>query len=208
MSGLKVVIYKRNNYLEPMINKGFLRCTGILFLIGLIIIGSAFKAQQAQLYQTSNGKIFFKSDAPLEIIKASSEEMIGLLDIDKKNFSLKVNVHSFQGFNSPLQKEHFNENYMESDKYPVASFTGKIIEDVDLLADGEYELRTKGTLIIHNVPQERIIKAAVTVKEKTITVRSNFTVLLSDHNIPIPKVVYQKLANEIKVEVNATFEPR
>lgn len=191
-----------------MINKGFLRCTSILFLIGFIIIASAFKDQQAQLYQTNNGKISFKSDAPLEIIKASSEEMMGLLDIDKKNFSLKVNVHSFQGFNSPLQREHFNENYMESDKYPVASFTGKIIEDVDLSTDGTYELRTKGMLTMHNVSQERIIKAEVTVKEKIITVHSNFTVLLSDHNIPIPKVVYQKLANEIKVEVNATFEPR
>ena len=78
----------------------------------------------------------------------------------KKNFSLKVDVHSFQGFNSPLQKEHFNENYLESDKYPVASFTGKIIEDVDLSADGAYELRTKGTITIHNIPQERIIKAS------------------------------------------------
>ena len=191
-----------------MINKGFFRYTGILFLIGLTIIASAFTDHQPQLYQTSNGKISFKSDAPLEIIKASSEEMIGLLDIDKKNFSLKVDVHSFQGFNSPLQKEHFNENYLESDKYPVASFTGKIIEDVDLSADGAYELRTKGTITIHNIPQERIIKAEVTVKEKAITVHSNFTVLLSDHNIPIPKVVHQKLANEIKVEVNATFEPR
>ena len=208
MSGSKIVIYICNNYLEPMMNTVIFRCTGILFLIGLTVIASAFKHQQTQLYQTNIGKIFFKSDAPLEIIKASSEEMIGLLDIDKKNFSLKVNVHSFQGFNSPLQKEHFNENYMESDKYPVASFTGKIIEDVDLSANGEYELRTKGTLTIHNVPQERIIKAEVTVKQKTITVHSNFTVLLSDHNIPIPKVVHQKLANEIKVEVNATFEPR
>jgi len=188
-------------------NMRLFKDTGIVVILVLSFIVSAFK-RQPQLYQTSNGKIFFRSDAPLEIIKASSDEMIGLLDVDKKNFSLKVNMHSFQGFNSPLQKEHFNENYMESDKYPVASFTGKIIEDVDLLVDGDYEVRTKGTLTIHNVPQERIIKADVTVKQKKITVHSNFSVLLSDHNIPIPKVVYQKLANEIKVEVNATFEPR
>jgi len=191
-----------------MMDMRLFKGTGIVVVLVLSVIVLAFKSQQTQLYQTSNGKIFFRSDAPLEIIKASSEEMIGLLDVDKKNFSLKVNMHSFQGFNSPLQKEHFNENYMESDKYPVASFTGKIIEDVDLLVDGDYEVRTKGTLTIHNVPQERIIKADVTVKQKTITVHSNFSVLLSDHNIPIPKVVYQKLANEIKVEVNATFEPR
>jgi hypothetical protein len=53
-------------------------------------------------------------------------------------------MRSFQGFNSPLQKEHFNENYVESDKFPEASFKGKIIEDQDLTVDGTYELRAKG----------------------------------------------------------------
>jgi hypothetical protein len=131
-----------------------------------------------------------------------------VLDISKNNFSFKVVIRSFEGFNSPLQKEHFNENYLESDKYAEASFKGKIIEDADLTVDGTYEVRAKGNLTIHNVIQERIIKCAVTVKNKIITIHSNFTVLLSDHNIPIPKVVYQKLANEIKVEVTATLEPR
>jgi hypothetical protein len=174
----------------------------------LLMITSGFRPQPVTLYQITKGRIDFKSEAPLEIIKASSNDLIGLLDISKKNFSFKVIIHSFQGFNSPLQKEHFNENYLESDKYPDASFKGKIIEDADFSVDGIYQLRAKGILTIHNVPQERIIKSDVTVKNNIITVRSNFTVLLSDHNIPVPKVVNQKLANEIKVEVNATFEPR
>jgi hypothetical protein len=184
--------------------------TYVKVLLFLVVTGgvSGFKKQPLTLYQTTSGKISFRSDAPLEVIKASSDELIGLLDISKKNFSFKIDIHSFQGFNNPLQKEHFNENYMESDKYPYASFSGKIIEDVDLAADGDYELRAKGNLLIHNVSQERIIKAIVNVKKNVITVNSDFTVLLSDHNIPIPKVVYQKLANEIKVEVNAIFEPR
>jgi len=179
----------------------------ILFFFGLIIGTTSFK-QQPSIYQTTSGQIAFSSDAPLETIKAVSNDLIGLLDISKKNFSFKIDVHSFKGFNSPLQKEHFNENYMESDKYPYASFSGKIIEDIDLSVDGNYEIRAKGDLTIHNVSQERIIKSNVTVKNHILTVTSGFTVLLSDHNIPIPKVVYQKLANEIKVEVNATFEPR
>jgi len=60
-----------------------------------------------------------------------------------------------------LQKEHFNENYLESDKYPEASFKGKIIEDIDLDKDGEYEVRAKGELTIHGIMQERIIKANI-----------------------------------------------
>jgi len=99
-------------------------------------------------------------------------------------------------------------NYLESTKFPEASFKGKIIEEVDLSKDGKYQVRAKGTFTIHGVPQERILKNEITVKNHTINIASNFSVLLSDHNIPIPKVVYQKLVNEILVEVNATLLPR
>ena len=101
-----------------------------------------------------------------------------------------------------------DENYMESDKYPEASFKGKIIEEEDLAKDGEYEVRAKGVFIIHGISQERIIKANVSVKNNQVTIVAKFSVMLSDHNIPIPIVVYKKLANEIKVEVNAVLEPR
>ena len=179
----------------------------IVFAAAVVMV-SGLKSQPVTIYHTTSGRIDFRSDAPLEIIRASSNDLLGLLDISKNNFSFKVVIRSFEGFNSPLQKEHFNENYLESDKYPEASFKGKIIEDADLTVDGTYEVRAKGNLTIHNVMQERIIKCAVTVKNKIITIHSNFTILLSDHNIPIPKVVYQKLANEIKVEVTAALEPR
>jgi hypothetical protein len=177
------------------------------FLITAILVCTAFE-QAGSIYQTVNGIVSFRSEAPLELIRASSDQLIGFIDIDKKIFSFGIPLRSFQGFNSPLQRQHFNENYMESDKYPEASFKGKIIEDQDLRVDGTYELRAKGTLTIHGVPQERIIKSDVTVSNKKIAIKINFSVLLSDHNIPIPKVVYQKLANEIKVEINTTLEPR
>jgi hypothetical protein len=165
-------------------------------------------AQDSSIYQTVNGRISFSSEAPLELIRASSGQLAGILDNDKKAFTFKINIRSFQGFNSPLQREHFNENYMESDKFPDASFKGKIIEEEDLSKDGDYEIRAKGVLTIHGVAQERIVKTSVSVKNKKITITGKFSVLLSDHNIPIPIVVYKKLANEIKVEVTATLEPR
>ena len=176
--------------------------------VGIFLVLCPFVSGAQSIYQTVNGKISFSSEAPLELIKASSGGLIGLLDNDKRTFSFKISIRSFDGFNSPLQKEHFNENYMESDKFPEASFKGKIIEETDLGADGTYEIRAKGSLTIHGVVQERIIKTTVTVKDKKIIVSGSFTVLLSDHNIPVPIVVYKKLANEIKVEVNAVLEPR
>ncbi|MBS1741949.1 MAG: YceI family protein [Bacteroidetes bacterium] len=158
------------------------------------------------VYNISNGTIHFRSDAPLELITAASRELKGKVDISKKTFAFMVKILSFNGFNSPLQKEHFNENYMESGQYPTASFSGKIIEDIDLTHDGVYTVRAKGNLVIHGVSQERIIKCELDVKNSSIAISSNFTVLLADHNIAIPKIVHEKLASEIKVEVKASLE--
>ena len=155
-----------------------------------------------------SGKISFQSEAPFETIKASSTDLKGLLEIEKKVFAFKIRMKSFDGFNSGLQKEHFNENYIESDKFPDAVFNGKIIEDVDLSQDGTYTVRAKGNFTLHGVSQERIIKSNVTVKEGIIYINSSFSVLLEDHNIPIPKVVKDKLSSQIDVQLNCQLESR
>jgi polyisoprenoid-binding protein YceI len=155
------------------------------------------------LYSVNSGTITFRSDAPLELIKASSNQLKGIFNAEKKQFAFTLNVNTFKGFNSPLQQEHFNENYLESNKFPRASFDGKIIEDVDLKKNGFYNVRAKGNLTVHGVVQERIIKCELSVKNNVVSIKSNFTVLLADHNITIPKVVHEKLASEIKIEVKA-----
>ena len=176
--------------------------TAIFFLCLFFYTGFS---QTGAVFQTNTGKVSFRSEAPMELIKASSSDLVGVIDNEKRTFGFVINVRSFEGFNSTLQKQHFHENYMESDKYPSAKFSGKIIEDQDLTVDGVYEVRAKGKFIIHGVTQERIIKCKLTVNNHKIEIKSNFTLLLSDYNIPIPRVVYQKLANEIKVEVDATL---
>lgn len=160
-------------------------------------------AMPATVYKVTKGSIAFNSDAPMELIKASSNELAGLFDTNTKKFAFRIKVNSFEGFNSALQKEHFNENYMESNKFPYASFDGKVIEDIDYSKPGTYNVRAKGNLSVHGVVQERILKVDITVKQQGVSVKSNFTVLLADHNITIPKVVHEKLASEIKVEVKA-----
>jgi hypothetical protein len=179
------------------------------FLFSFIFLFiSSLLAQGGNIFSTTSGKISFQSDAPFELIKASSKEVNGLLDPVKKTFAFKVRMESFQGFNSALQKEHFNENYIESDKYPDASFSGKIIEDTDFTKDGSYAVRAKGNFTVHGISQERIVRSDMVVKDGKINIHSAFTVMLSDHNIPIPKVVKDKLANEIKVDVNCLLEAR
>ena len=175
----------------------------LVMLLFFMAALSAHVQAPAYLFTVSNGTIIFWSDAPLELIKASSNQLKGVFNAEKKQFAFTLNVNTFKGFNSYLQQEHFNENYLETNKYPRASFEGKIIEDVDLKRDGFYSIRAKGNLTIHGVSQERIIKCELTVKKNVVSVKTNFTVLLADHNITIPKVVHEKLASEIKVEVKA-----
>lgn len=171
----------------------------VLLLLSVFLLSFA----NSPLYKSKSGTISFKSDLALETIIATSKDLKGIIDPTKKTFAFKVFIKTFEGFNSPLQKEHFNENYMMSDKYPEATFLGKIIEDIDFGKDGTYTIRAKGKLNLHGVEQERIIKSDLIIKGKSIKIKSNFTVMLSDYLIAIPKVVSEKLANEIKVEVNA-----
>lgn len=165
-------------------------------------------SSESGIYSTNTGAIQFRSEAPLELIRASSKELKGAIDIKKKTFVFRLRIRSFEGFNSPLQREHFNENYLESNKFPEAIFSGKLIEEIDFKNEGSFTMRAKGKLSLHGIEQERIIRADIKIKNGVIEVRSNFTILLSDHNIPIPKVVSEKLANEIKVGILAELVAR
>ena len=174
----------------------------LVLILLLLAIPTAF----AQTFSIAKGTISFRSDAPLELISASSDEVSSKLDTAKKTFAFIVRIKSFKGFNSSLQKEHFNENYLESNQFPNASFSGKIIEDIDFSVNGSYTIRAKGILTIHGVSKERIIKSSIVVNKGLLQIKSNFTIQLVDHNIPIPKVVHGKLASEINVEVTADMK--
>ena len=171
----------------------------------VVLLFALASVANAQLYSVKKGSIYFRSDAPLELITAKSEELRGKFDVTKKMFAFAVNISSFAGFNSPLQKEHFNENYLESNRFPTATFTGHIIEEVDFTKDGTYNVRVKGKFTIHGVQQERILQGDLVVKNNIIKMTCIFTVFLSEHDIKIPRVVHEKLASEIKVEMQAEF---
>jgi hypothetical protein len=165
-----------------------------------------FAPSQGMVFECQDGKIHFISDAPMEVIEASSKELKGIIRAQDQGFAFSVANNSFEGFNTALQKEHYNENYMESKKFPRLSFRGKIIEPIDFSKKGSYKVRAKGILNVHGIEQERIIQADMQVlNNSTIKIASKFTVLLQDHNITIPKIVHQKIAEEIAVDVNASL---
>lgn len=187
--------------------------TSILLLPVWVFIGKAVfdtsalptdrSRPEIKVFRVFDGNVEFKSTAPLEIIEAKSNQLRGAIEPATQSFAWSVDIITFQGFNSPLQREHFNENYLESSRYPKATFTGRIIEKIDFTKDGIFSVRAKGKLVIHGIEQERIIKGKLEIRGRKILVQTNFIVPLTDHDITIPKIVHQKIAEEIAVSVNA-----
>ncbi len=179
---------------------GFFR---ILVTLTLAACSSGLEAQKK--FTTQKASIDFTSEAQLELIKAATNNVRGLIDPATNQFAFTIEVNTFKGFNSALQRDHFNEKYMESEKFPKASFSGKIIEQIDFSKNGSYDVRAKGDLDIHGVKQTRIIKGKILVNGGTLVINAHFDVPLSDHNISIPTVVCQKIATQIKVQFEASM---
>jgi len=155
------------------------------------------------IFMTHKGTIIFVSEAPLELIKASSDELFGAVDLTNNRFAFKISIRSLKGFNSALQQEHFYENYMEVDKFKYSTFEGKIIEPIKKVSGEKQIVRAKGILSIHGEEHERIITVQLDFKDEAILVNAGFDVLLEDFNIRIPSIVNQKIAEIITIEVKA-----
>ncbi len=158
-----------------------------------------------QIYSTIDGNASFTSYAPLEIINASSESLVGVLDSDKNQFAFKIFIKSFSGFNNPMQRIHFYENYLETDTYPESKFTGKIIEEI---LEGKGTYRAKGILEIHGIQNEVIINVELLKSNDDVQFNSKFSILLRDYQIDIPRIVEQKIAKEINVHVSGMLRIR
>jgi hypothetical protein len=159
------------------------------------------------IYVCRNGSVNFLSDAPLEMIKASNKSLAGVMNLTDRSFSFQIPTKNFEGFNSALQKVHFNEDYMETELYPNSTFKGRIIEEIDLTLPGTCQIRAKGKLTIHGVEVDRIVRCDLTVTKDKIDVKATFTVLIADHNISVPSILNQKIASEVRVNVALAFIP-
>lgn len=182
-----------------------------LLLLMLLLTGVAAGLQTGsaqRYYVTENQTVEFISEAPLERIHAHSEKLSGILDLQTRKFLFQVPMESFYGFNSPLQREHFNENYMESDQYPKARFDGKIIEEIDFSKNGTHRIRAKGKLYIHGMERRITVPCKLTINDETMEVSSSFSVQLSHYGIKIPRVVSQKLSEVIDVQTQITMRPK
>jgi polyisoprenoid-binding protein YceI len=174
----------------------------LIFVFAFAVAGAQDK------YMTKNGHIRFYSHTPMEDIDGNNNQVGSILDVKTGEIVLNALVKSFE-FSRALMQEHFNENYMESDKIPTAKFKGQIlnIKDVDVKKDGNYEVDVKGGLTVHGVVKNITVKANLIIKNGKINAISKFNVTPGDFNISIPSVVKEKIANEIEVTVEMSYDP-
>jgi len=161
----------------------------------------------AQKVMTKNGNIRFYSDTPAEKIEATNTQVNSALDLTTGDFVFKVLIKAFE-FKKALMQEHFNENYMESDKIPNATFVGKIsnLKDINLSKDGSYSAEVEGNLTIHGVTKKITEKGTIEVKNGKINAKAVLKVKPKDYNISIPGAVVANIAEFIEVSIDVTLE--
>lgn len=161
----------------------------------------------AQKYYTKNGSISFFSSTSMEDIKADNNQVMSVLNAQTGDMQFSVIVKSFH-FKKALMEEHFNENYMESDKFPKSEFKGKVdnINAVNFSKDGTYPVTVSGNMTIHGVTKKVQTKGTVKVAGKSITLNSQFNVKPADYGIKIPSVAAGKIASSIQVTVASTLK--
>ncbi len=161
----------------------------------------------SQKYSSSGSEIGFFSEAPLEKIQATNKEGKSVLNASTKEIAFAVAIRGFH-FEKPLMEEHFNENYLESDKFKTATFKAKINEDIDFKKDGVYDATSTGKMNIHGVEKDYTIPGKITIKGGKIAIDSKFRVKVADHKIDIPQLVIKNIAEEVEVTVHFDYEEK
>ena len=177
-------------------------------LLIILLLLPAYLAVHGQKYITKNGYIGFFSHTPMEDIKADNNQVASILDTSTGDIVFQVLVKSFH-FDRALMEEHFNENYLESDKLPKASFKGKItnLQAVDFKKNGTYNVTVEGDLTIHGVTNRVKADGKIEVVADEINANSKFNIVPEDYKIEIPGLVREKIDKSLAVTVTMKYSP-
>ena len=172
----------------------------IRFLLIFLIMISFLRSGICQNFTTKTGFIGFYSKTTMEDIRAENNQVYAVLDAASHRIAFALLLKGFI-FTKELMQEHFNENYVESDKYPKATFSGTCSGDLDLNKDGIYQVVIKGNINLHGVARVIETTAQLEVKNEHIKGISTFKLKPEDFKIPIPGIVRDKIADEMSVKV-------
>lgn len=173
----------------------------LLFLGCLLSISG--HAQQR--YFAEKSAISFFSDGVIEDIAAQNSKVTSIFDSSKGDIAFLMNIKDFE-FDKKLMQVHFNEKYMESEKFPKSSFQGKIV-GFNPNSPGPQHVKAAGKLSIHGVTRDVELPGTIEVKGSQLIVRSKFIVRLEDYNVKVPQIVWQNIAQQVEVSINFTYRP-
>lgn len=156
----------------------------------------------SQIYAGEKCKITFFSATALENIDATNSITKPVFNSKTGDFALKAQQNAFV-FKSAFMQEHYNENYVESEKFPYATFKGKVKESIDYSKDGAHNVTIVGTLDIHGVELPRVINGTIIIKGGVITMESKFDIKVTDHKIKVPSLYVAKIAESVQVTFHA-----
>jgi hypothetical protein len=176
-----------------------LKLTMVLMLLCIAVIAQ-------DKFFTKNAEVSFHSSTPMEDVDATTNQATTFLDRQTGEIVMAILVNSFH-FKRALMEEHFNENYMESTKFPKANFSGKITSPIDWNSSKEVEVDVQGKLTLHGITKDISAKAKLIPGKDKITGTSKFSVKPEDFGIEIPSAVRDKIAKEMEVSLMADYEP-
>ncbi len=159
------------------------------------------------IWISKNATVNFFSSTVVEDIEAKSSTGASVINAKSGEVIFKVSNTSFR-FAKKLMEEHFNENYMESDKFQYSEFKGKISETYDLQKDGDYQVTIAGNLSIHGVTKAYSVPATISVTKGTVSAKTAFKVKIADHGIKVPSLVFKNIAETIDVKIQANYLPK
>ena len=176
----------------------------ILSVVALLVLSLHVHAQQ---YFTRNGRISFFSKATIENIKADNNQVISVINAKTGEVRFSVLNNAFH-FPKAKMEDHFNEDYMESSKYPKSTFKGNItdLSKISFDKEGTYTAQVTGDLSMHGITKKVTAPVSFTIKDGKLTASSVFPITLSDYNINIPDVVRDNISNHIEITATCNYE--
>jgi hypothetical protein len=173
----------------------------LLFGLGLLTATS-----YAQKYSTEKTFVSFFSDAAIEDITAENTKTAGVFNAATGDIAFSVPIKDYE-FAKSLMKEHFNEKYMETEKYPKSTYQGKV-SGYDPNATGVQNVKATGKLTIHGVTKDVELPGTIEKQGDKLVMKSKFIVKLEDYNIAIPQLLWQNIAEQVEVTADFTFKPQ
>ncbi|SNC75348.1 Polyisoprenoid-binding protein YceI [Hymenobacter gelipurpurascens] len=180
-----------------------------LALVGCLLLGATTAWAQDARYQTRTGTTSFFSASPLENIEARSQQTSALLDLQTSQLAFSLPIRSFQ-FKRSLMQEHFNENYLESERYPKATFVGHLLDakPAELRETAAAQTVTAdGDLTIHGVTRHVRVPGTLQLQNGQLLVQATFTVAPAEYKIEIPALVRDHIAKSVQVSVRLAAAP-